>query len=248
MASSRSDTDFDRLPSKRGVDADRIEVIPNGVDTALYYPGDKQQARESIGCPADQKMVLSVGHLKPIKGHDVLLRSMARLSGQGDVHLYFIGGNVDAQWSAQLKRLAEQLNLMERVSFLGAKPKEEVAVWLRAADVFALGSHREGCCNAVLEALASGTPAAVTRAGDNDRYVVEGATGRVVSPNDPEAMAEAIDAALCDDLDPAEVAASVGDLTWDRVADQVISFMQKQTGLDSISRLGAPPTESPVLP
>ena len=95
--------------------------------------------------------------------------------------------------------------------------------------MFALASRREGCCNALLEALSSGVPAVVTRVGDNDMYVKDRVSGCLVEAGDSTEFATALDAIL-HRRDSAEdqVGKSVPVGGWDQVGAEVLGFMQTQ--------------------
>lgn len=213
---------------KAGVPARQITVIPNGVDATTYCMGDKDQARADIGYRHAEKLIVSVGNLKPVKGHDILIRAIAEVKKQVDVRLVCVGGGVDSAWGNKLQQLVNELGLSDRVRFAGAKAPKEVADWLRAADLFALASRREGCCNAVLEALSSGVPVAVTDAGDNAVFVKNLVNGQTAPVDDPQSLANAIVNCLKRDFNFQAIADSVKDSCWSSVANEVIAtFMSK---------------------
>jgi glycosyltransferase involved in cell wall biosynthesis len=123
--------------------------------------------------------------------------------------------------------------LREHVRILGNIPPTTVATWLRAADVFALGTAREGCCNAVLEALATGLPVVTTPAGDNAWFVEEGINGHLVPVDDASAMGDRVATALeRTTWDRAAISRKlmqqVG--SWDRVATSVLDFFNERLG------------------
>ena len=213
---------------KAGVPARQITVIPNGVDATTYCMGDKDQTRADIGYRHAEKLIVSVGNLKPVKGHDILIRAIAEVKKQVDVRLVCVGGGVDSAWGNKLQQLVNELGLSDRVRFAGAKAPKEVADWLRAADLFALASRREGCCNAVLEALSSGVPVAVTDAGDNAVFVKNLVNGQTAPVDDPQSLANAIVNCLKRDFNFQAIADSVKDSCWSSVANEVIAtFMSK---------------------
>jgi teichuronic acid biosynthesis glycosyltransferase TuaC len=215
-----------RLMIEHGADGDRITVIPNAVDRQIFRPGDRQAARAALGLPPSDPLVVSVGQLVSLKRHDVVIRALDRLRDRFSTLRVAIVGGTDYEpgHPAQLKQLVEELRLGDRVRFVGRIPPPQVADWLRAADVFALGSLREGCCNAVLEALASGTPAVVTPVGDNPQFVIEGENGYLVPVGDAEAMANAFAVSLGRQWDRDGVSASLRVGTWERTAREVLSF------------------------
>lgn len=219
-----------------GVPEQQIAVIPNGVDAVTFRPGDKDDARDVLSYPITRKLVVCIAELRPVKGHDVLLRAFAAMR-ENDVHVVCVGRGLDSQWGKKLQSLVKELQIENRVFFAGSLPPEDVAIWLRASDVFALASHREGCCNAVLEALATGTPVAATDVGDNRLFVNQSGIGRIVSSGDPESLAQAISECLECDFDQATIAASIQDYTWETAASRVIErFGQDRSSRDTAEK------------
>jgi teichuronic acid biosynthesis glycosyltransferase TuaC len=210
-----------------GVPAEQITVIPNGVDNTIYHPGDKAMARRLIGYNSNRKLIVCVGNLKPVKGHDILLRAIAQSAPEVDLQLVCIGGGLSTSWGLRLQELATELKLGDRIQFIGAHSPAAVANWLRAADLFTLASRREGCCNAVLEAMSTGLPVAATDAGDN-RILVNN-QGQIVPTEDPSALARAITQCLNQDFDQQAIAKSTENSTWAAVAQMVIDKLK--TGL-----------------
>lgn len=123
--------------------------------------------------------------------------------------------------------MVDRLALQDSVRFAGNLPPGEVAAWLRAADVFALATAREGCCNAVLEALAVGTPVVTTDVGDNARFVTDEVNGTLVPVDDPTALAVAIQSCLDGrEWDRESIARHLQDQVgnWNDVATRVLDF------------------------
>tara|TARA_R110002049_G_scaffold285698_2_gene466847 strand:+ start:67521 stop:68600 length:1080 start_codon:yes stop_codon:yes gene_type:complete len=211
-----------------GVDESQITVIPNGVDTERFFPGDRTSARRELGIADGQRLIVCVGTLKRVKGHDVLLKAMSAVRKGVPARLVCVGGRGDPQWADELERMVVSLGLSNEVCFVGAEPPDRVVQWLRAADVFCLASHREGCCNAVLEAVATGIHVAVTRVGDNAHVVTGPEIGLLVDPGDSEGLANAIVESLSNSHDPTVIANSVGSYSWDDAAQRVIEYFDSK--------------------
>ncbi|MGB7324025.1 MAG: glycosyltransferase [Rubripirellula sp.] len=210
-----------------GVPADQITVIPNGVDAATYSTGDQADAKSNISYEKTGKLVVSVGNLKAVKGHDILIRAVAHIQSDCDFQLVCIGGGVESAWGKSLQALANELGVQDRIHFVGSKPPNEVANWLRAADLFALASRREGCCNAVLEALSTGLPVVVTDAGDNAEYVQEPSVGRIVANENPVEFGYALSESLGGHYDRNWIAKCMANSTWSSVAKQVNAMLRR---------------------
>src|SRR6056297_1031958 len=202
-----------------GAAPDRVRVIHNAVDRQTFRVRDQAQARAGLGIGSDEKLVVSVGNLLSVKRHDILLQALADVTRREPAaRLVIIGGAMhEPEYPAQLHRLVAELGIGERVTFAGRLPPDVVADWLAAADVFALASRREGCCNAVLEALASGVPVVATRVGDNPWFVRDGENGFIVPPGDKTAMARALGQALARPVwDRSHISAGLDVGDWDR--------------------------------
>lgn len=212
---------------EHGVPPERIVVIPNAIDRDIFHPGAKLAARRVLSLPADDSLIVSVGHLVSLKRHDVVLRAIARLRSRGhNVRLAIVGGaDYEPECPTALHRLAEDLGIAGQVRFVGAVEPANVADWLRAADVFALGTRREGCCNAILEALATGTPVVTTPVGDNPHFVRDGENGALVPVGDDEAMAHAIELALGREWDHGMISARLEIGGWSAVGRAVLDYI-----------------------
>ena len=214
-----------------GVDGSVIRVIPNAVDRKMFRPGERGEARLRLGLPPDGRLVVSVGNLVELKRHDVLVEALARARQDvPDLMLAILGGG-DAQrgYSARLEGLAAHLGLGDAVRIVGRVPASRVADWLQASNLFALATSREGCCNAVLEALACGIPVVTTPAGDNAHFVRDGVNGRLVPIDDAEALARALVETLRRDTwDPRSISATLAVGDWNSVGRQVIDFFTER--------------------
>lgn len=176
-----------------GAAADRVRVIRDGVDPAVFHPGPKGAARDRLGVTPGDPVMLFVGNLVAVKAIDVLLDAMAQMVAAGvRVRLLLAGGG---PLRGKLEAQARRLGVSESVRFLGPRPQEELADWDRAADVFVLPSHSEGTPNVLLEASACGTPWVATRVGGIPDIAALGAS-RLVPPGDAAALAAALTSSL----------------------------------------------------
>jgi len=184
-----------------GADPSRIAVIPCGVDTNLFLPGDQAAARAALGLD-DQPRLLYVGRLAPIKGLETLLDAMARLRASGTpVHLSIVGGDADEPLNGHegaLRARLARLDLGGTVTFVGAQPQERLRAWYVAADATVLPSHYESFGMVALEAMACGIPVVASRVGGLQTTVRDGVTGLLAPESDPVALAGALDRLLGD--------------------------------------------------
>jgi len=206
------------LAMELNMEADEFDVVPNGVDTLRFSPAaDRGEIRRRLGLPVDRPIILAVGNLKPIKGHNMLLEAVAHLPAhaaldspprregdakspgdfQGGVSratVVFVGHDY---LHGALQRYAASQLAGRDIRFVGRQ--DDVAPWCQAADIFVLPSHGEGLSNALLEAMACGLPVLATSVGGNCDVIEHGRTGLLVQPNGPQQLADAIAGLLSDE-------------------------------------------------
>lgn len=158
-----------------------IDVLPNFIDETRFSAASRP--------PGDPFRLLSVGHLVPQKGFDVLLRALAICLAGGDhLHLSIVGKGHQGD---ELRRLAHELGIESAVTWVGAPDRREMPAIYRAADAFVLASRHESFGVVVIEALASGLPVVATRCGGPEEIVTP-ECGLLVPPEDPAALASAL--------------------------------------------------------
>lgn len=206
-----------------GVPADRVHVVHNGIDEALFTPGDRAEARARLGLPADGQALLFVGNLLFSKGIGVLADACARLRDQGrPVRCYVVGGGRD---EGRLRALVARHGLGEWVTLVGPKPSRELPDWYRACDLVALPSYSEGIPNVLREAVACGRPFVATRVGGIPE-VADPAFSQLVDPGDPVQLAAAV-AAIFENPPAAEVVARLGRAqSWEASARSVAARLR----------------------
>ena len=135
--------------------------------------------------------VTTVGNIRRIKGHDLLVRAAAIvLSKFPNVIFSLIGDVLEPGYFIQLKSMVEELNLTSQFRFEGATA--DVREYLSESDVFVLPSRSEGFSNALIEAMGASLPIVATDVGGNREAVVNGINGFLVPAEDPEPLAAAI--------------------------------------------------------
>ncbi len=203
-----------------GVPEERIHVVGNGIDLARFQVGDRGAARRALGLAPDERVVLSVGRLDPIKGLDLLVEAAAHLPAHGaPVRIHLVG---EGPMRAPLERAVRERGLDGRVLLHGERSPDALASWYAASDVVTLLSTSEGCPNVVIEALACGRPVVATRVGGVPELVREGETGLLVDRRDPALVAARLAEALGRAWDPDAIAGHVRERSWDRVAERLL--------------------------
>jgi len=180
--------------ARAGVPAERIRTIASAVDAAALTPSATRDAlRARLGVAADTPCALVAARLVRRKGVDVLLSAWARRLGGGNGQLWIAG---DGPERAALEAAARRLAPAEPVRFLGER--SDVADLLEACDVFVLPSRQEGLGVAALEAMARARPVVASAVGGLAEAVVADETGLLVAPEEPKALAAALDRLLGD--------------------------------------------------
>jgi glycosyltransferase involved in cell wall biosynthesis len=172
-----------------GIGADKVHVNYRGLDISLFFPGNKEEARKSLGVPLDARILIWVGRMVPVKGLDVLVDACRRLFIRGpNFRLYLVG---DGPLRKVLTLECRRRGLSEIVTFVGSQPHNQLPDWYRAADLTVLPSRSEGLPNVLRESLACGTPFVASRVGGIPEIAEEPAN-LLVPPNNPQSLAEAI--------------------------------------------------------
>lgn len=155
---------------------ERVRVFPNAVDPEVFHPMDRRKSREALGLPQDAFIVAFVGAFIERKGVDVLSKAL----DEADAASIFIGKG-------------EKMPHAKNILYCGPLDHDRIPGYLAAADVFALPTRSEGCCNAIVEALAMGLPVVSSDRPFNDGLLT-GENALRVDPEDPAAVAKAISA------------------------------------------------------
>jgi glycosyltransferase involved in cell wall biosynthesis len=222
-------SEFSRTDTCRAyrVPLSRIGVMYAGVDYSFL--GHRAAYSKSREGPLTLLFCGRLNGPREQKGIDVLLKSLPSAVQDHDVVLHIIGTGPRLE---QYRTLAEKLNVARHVRFLGFVEHDEMPQHYAQADLFVLPSRRESFGLVLAEAMACGLPVVATTAGAIPEVVEDGVTGVLVPPDEPEALAEAINSLLSD----RETRAAMGmkgrervekHFTWDKVAQRLIEGYHK---------------------
>lgn len=178
-------------------DARKIAVIPPGVDVSRFYPIPKDEAKEVIGVPPCEELLLFVGRIEPLKGLDTLIHAIAQMRARGVyVCLAVIGGDPDTSLEAQnaemarVQALREEASLSDLITFLGKRSQDTLPYYYSAADAVVVPSYYESFGMVALEAMACGTPVVASQVGGLAFLIQDGVTGFTVPVDEPEALSD----------------------------------------------------------
>jgi len=191
-----SDAVRHRLVETQRVALSRVSVIHNGITfgniDVKVLTGSMSAAKSSS--VEKEVTVCCLANLRPIKGQDHLVESAAMVLREFQHARFLLVGGYDGNLDYQSSIVAriEHLGLADRILLLGAIEPSDTIRFLAGCDISVLPSLTEGLSNSILESMAAGLPVVATKVGGNPELVIDGETGYLVPPADPEAMADAL--------------------------------------------------------
>lgn len=226
-----TDDEARQLISIHHADPARIDVVHPGVDLDVFRPGDRRAARAALGLPLDKDIVAFVGRIQPLKAPDIVLRAAAKLPG---VRIVVAGGPSGTGLASPdgLARLADELGISARVTFLPPQSRPNLATLFQAANLVAVPSYSESFGLVALEAQACGTPVAAAAVGGLPVAVRDGVTGTLVAGHDVDHWADAL-AGLLRAPAPAAAAMSraaaahAATFSWDHTTDALLASYRR---------------------
>ena len=212
----------------------KLVVNPPGVDVSHFYPIPADEAKMYVGLKPEDRMVLFVGRIEPLKGVDTLIQAMSclQLKEQRPVHLAIIGGDPAASPEemsaemARLQKLCDDLAVGQTVVFLGKRDQDKLPYYYSAAELVVMPSHYESFGMVALEAMACGTPVIASEVGGLAYLVKDGETGFTIPDGEPEELCEKITWLLNDpQLQQTMSQRAVEyaqDYAWEKIAAQIV--------------------------
>ena len=205
----------------QGVSQVRASVVYNGTDAKMFSP---------ISIAVSPPIILSVGNLIPIKGHELLLQAFAGLcSDFPDISCELVGEGPER---SRLTAVAAKLNVAGRIQFLGRQSREQVADAMRRCAVFALPSRYEGLGCVYLEAMCAGKPVIACRGQGIEEIIEHGVNGWLVGTDDPDELKDALfrllqDAPLRRQIGEAAHGTIVQRFTLEHQADRLVQLYRE---------------------
>ena len=212
----------------------KLVVIPPGVDVCHFYPIPADEAKMYVGLKPEDRMVLFVGRIEPLKGVDTLIQAMSCLQWKEErpVHLAIIGGDPGASPEemsaemARLQKLCDDLAVGQTVVFLGKRDQDKLPYYYSAAELVVMPSHYESFGMVALEAMACGTPVIASEVGGLAYLVRDGETGFTIPDQEPETLCEKISWLLNDhhlhETMSRRAVEYAQDYAWEKIAKQIV--------------------------
>lgn len=181
--------------TKMGCLPSKILVVPTPIDTSRFnVSADGSRIRKKYDLK--EKTIIFIGRLRPLKQVHNLIKAIAIIKMDCPVRLLILG---KGSFEKELRRLCAELNISDRVTFVGLVQHERIPEYLAAADVFVLPSLLEGIPKVLLEAMCMKKPIVATKALGITDLVKNGETALLVRPGDVKALADAIAKILRDE-------------------------------------------------
>ena len=226
------------LLKKAGVQPERIQVVHPGCDVDKFRPIEVsiEDRRAILGPHAEKKVILTVGRLVTRKGHDLVIRALPRVLKAHPETCYLIAGSGPAKQA--IARLADEMGLGGKVLFFENLNDSDLVKIYNLCDVFVMPSRAdlkscdvEGFGIVFIEANACGKPVIAGRSGGMADAVVDGVTGFLVDPDDPDALAESLSRMIRDSSFARRIGQqgrdrAVREFTWSLIATRVDEIMK----------------------
>jgi D-inositol-3-phosphate glycosyltransferase len=233
-----TDDEAQELIAGYGAEPERVCVVPPGVDLGMFQPTDRADARREIGYGSG-RLLLFVGRLERLKGVEVAIRALGLLRDRrhDDVRLLILGEDShegDESETDRLKAIASEVQVRDRVDFVGSVAHHELPYFYAAADVCVMPSYSESFGLVALEAQACGCPVVASGVSGLRSVVRDEVSGYLIDEHDPAAYAERIGRLL----ENSELAQQMGRrgrllaqrFSWARTADRLEELFEQVVG------------------
>ncbi|MDG6221219.1 MAG: glycosyltransferase [Candidatus Thermoplasmatota archaeon] len=205
------------MASELELEQSMIKLVPNGYDPAVFFPMDKSQCRKQLCLPMDKKILVSVGHLDPVKNH-VSLVEACKILERDDVLFVIVGAGPEEK---RLKGAITKNSVAKKFFLAGSKMHGEIPLWIGAADAFVLPSTMEGMPTVLFESLGCGRPFIGSSVGGIPEVVTPN-LGRLVKTKDPLELASAITEVLSREWSPTDISRQVQKYQWQSLMAEVL--------------------------
>lgn len=174
--------------SKGEIELKRVNKFPTRINTEIFKPGDKVRMRNLLGIPEFSTIVMTTGRLADIKGWKFMIDCFEKFNSKvPDSYFYFIG---EGEAKDPILNYSAEKGLKNKIILTGKKNAAEIATFLTSADLFIMGSYKEGWSTSLIESIACGIPACVTDFSSAREIITDGINGNVISGHNVDDFVE----------------------------------------------------------
>lgn len=216
--------DLARQLREAGVEDTKLHPIYNGVDLGVFHPGDRRQTRRDLGLEPEGALILFVGNFLPVKNPLLLIRALKDIHNETGTKLVLIG---EGPLETGIRAVVQSSGLGTAVTFAGQLPAEDVAQYMRAADVLCLPSWNEGVPNVVLEAFASGLPVVSSDVGGIHEVLDRPELGTLVPAGDCTALTKALQNTISAAPPTSTISNHSQKFSWETTAENYLKVLNE---------------------
>ena len=226
---------------------DRVVTVYNGVDRGTSPSGadchqDREVTRHELGLQPDQVAFTAVGHIRHVKGFDILIEAAERVVKNYPHSVFLIAGDEhEAGRLAELETMIRTRALGDSIRLLGSV--KDTAALFRASDIFVLPSRSEGFSNALIEAMTAALPCVATDVGGNAEALLDGQNGYIVPTENPAALADACQRLLSDSSLRSLMGKTSQRLALDRFTQPAMVHNMLEVYRDALQRFSRVPVQ-----
>lgn len=182
------------IRSKGAIELEKVHKFPTRINTSIFKPRDKYQMRTRNGIPLSSTIVVTTGRLAEIKGWKFMIDCFEKFSIKvPDSYFYMLGEGEDRM---SILNYSAEKGLNNKIILTGKKNAPHIAEFLASADLFLMGSYKEGWSTSLIEAIACGVPSCVTDFSSAHEIIDEGVTGYVIKNHNVDDFVEGMNKAL----------------------------------------------------
>ncbi len=205
--------------------SDKLVVIPNGYDSAFFFPRDTDECRNMLNVPIDKKVLFNISNLIDIKGHKYLIEAIGNIAKTRSDIFCIIAGK--GYLSETLEKQIKNSKLEDSVKLVGWIPDDEIPIYINTSDFFVLPSLGEGNPIVMFEAIGCGRPFIGTKVGGVPEIIVSEDYGLLCEPASSEELEKTIISALNKNWDTSKISEYAEFFTWRNIAKTTKSVYEQ---------------------
>ncbi|WP_230628771.1 MULTISPECIES: glycosyltransferase [Methanosarcina] len=196
--------------------SNKLVVIPNGYDSAFFFPRDTDECRAMLGVPVNKKVIFNISNLIDIKGHKYLIEAIGNIAKtRSDIYCIIAGKGYLLE---TLEQQIKDFKLEDYIKLVGWIPDDEIPIYINTSDFFVLPSLGEGNPIVMFEAIGCGKPFIGTKVGGVPEIIASEDYGLLCEPASSEALEKTIMLALNKNWDTFKIKEYAESFTWKNIA------------------------------